>query len=158
MSPVEEVHYSNGKLWIFTGCELYNVLPFPSAVTQRPEDIGSVRLFAGDLYLQELFETSNENRDMTHKFQLNFIWNKSDCALMNQDVLTFCSTDIISDYESMAKNIVAKRSFYQIRMNCDLNVKILLELRFIDVAEMRKFRDVIFRINEEFEILADMEW
>ena len=43
-------------------------------------------------------------------------------------------------------------------MQCSKNRYVLLELKFVDSGEDRRFKDLIFRMSDEFEILAELMW
>lgn len=145
----KENAYSDGKLWNINSAILYNVIPpylqdFDEYATERHI------LFQGNVLIQELLSHTNGSNASMPKYQLRFAWKG------HKDKL-FSITDIITDYNKMQDTIIHKSKCFDIKMKC-LDLYVLLELRFQSEVQERNFKDVLFRINEEYEILSDMPW
>ncbi|AQZ11924.1 (ZYRO0A11770g) [Zygosaccharomyces parabailii] len=128
---------------------LYNVLP--SDLTNERAFAGQrCKLFRGDVVLEEYMNMS-ESSIMANvpKYVLKFQWCRGSRK-------TFCKTGVVDNVHKWNETIGEWADRYRVMMQCSENRYVLLELRFIDGVEDRRFRDVLCRISEEFEILAEM--
>lgn len=131
----------------FKSGSLYNVVPL--ALKNGCENC---KLFEGDVFVEE-FLNINESGNVDHvpSYQLKFGWDRK------RDNY-FCETEVIDNIHKLNEVVKNWADCFRIMMQCSMNRYILLELKFSDSIEDRRFRDLIFRIREEFEILAELMW
>lgn len=125
-------------------CALFNVVP--SDLTNESAFAGErCRLFYGDVVLEEYIE----NGSSIPRYMIKFEWGRKNKV--------FCQTEIMDNVhkwnETISEWSVEK---FRIMMQCSEERYILLELEICDINEDRKFRDILCRISEEFEILAEI--
>lgn len=133
----------------FTSAFLYNVPP--SALTsEKSSSIKQCKLFQGTVFVEELLNVNEMgNVDHVPSYQFRFGWEP--------DKL-FCETEIVDNIHKMNEVVKTWGKRFRIMMQCSMNRYVLLELKFRDSNEDRGFRDLICRINDEFEILAELMW
>lgn len=132
---------------VFHTASLYNVLPPSSSLSWEPQ----CKLFEGQLSLEELITCGNStpsrsDDDMPH-YQLNFQWNESEAK--------FCNTQVIKSLGQLNETIEKKDRWFRITMSC-CGCKVPLELRIENAIEDQRFRDMLFRIREEYEMIDEM--
>ncbi|QLL34869.1 hypothetical protein HG536_0H02440 [Torulaspora globosa] len=133
----------------FTSAFLYNVPP--SALTgEKSNNCKQCKLFQGTVFVEELLNV-NEVGSVDHvpSYQFRFGWRP--------DKL-FCETEIIDNIHKMNEVIKTWGDCFRVMMQCSMNRYVLLELKFRDFDQERGFRDLVCRINDEFEILAELMW
>lgn len=130
-------------------CSLYNVLP--SDLTNESAFAGErCKLFTGDVVLEEYIM----NGSSVPRYMLKFEWNKR-TRRSKRDV--FCQTELIDNVHKWNETITEWSSErFRIMMQCSDDRYVLLELQICDTIEDRKFRDILCRISEEFEIWAEV--
>lgn len=135
----------------FKSAFLYNVLP-SDLTNDRVSKMKPCKLFQGDVFVEELLNV-NEMGDVDHvpSYQFKFGW-------ANHPDKLFCETEIIDNIHKLDEVIKSWGSSFRIMMRCSQNRYVLLELRIKDSGEERGFRDLVCRISDEFEILAELMW
>lgn len=129
-------------------CALFNVLP--SDLTNESAFAGEkCRLFYGDVVLDEYIE----NGSSVPRYMLKFEWDRGGSRRRNM----FCQTEIMDNVHKWNETISEWSSERcRIMMQCSDDRYILLELQICETNEERKFRDMLCRISEEFEIWAEI--
>lgn len=132
----------------FTGVVLYNVPP--SALTGEKSSSKQCKLFQGSVFVEELLNVNEVGSvDPVPSYQFRFGWRP--------DKL-FCETEIIDNIHKMNEVIKTWGDSFRVMMQCSMNRYVLLELKFRDFDQERGFRDLVCRMNDEFEILAELMW
>lgn len=133
----------------FSSASLYNVLP-STLTSEKASNSRQCKLFQGTVFVEELLNV-NEMGDVDHvpSYQLKFGWD------LNK---LFCETEIVDNIHKMNEVVKTWGKRFRVMMQCSMNRYVLLELKFRDFDEERGFRDLICRINDEFEILAELMW
>lgn len=135
----------------FKSGSLYNVLPL-ALKNDISYGCENCKLFEGDIFVEEYLNINEAgNVDQVPSYQLKFGWDRSPDK-------RFCETEVIDNIHKLNEVVKNWANCFRIMMQCSMNRYILLELKFSDSIEDRRFRDLIFRIREEFEILAELMW
>lgn len=135
----------------FSSAYLYNVLP-SDLTSDRVSNLRPCKLFHGDVFVEELLNVNEMgNVDHVPSYQFKFGWSN------HLDKL-FCETEIIDNIHKMNEVIKTWGNSFRIIMQCSQNRYVLLELKIKDSNEDRGFRDLVCRISDEFEILAELMW
>ncbi|QLQ81986.1 hypothetical protein HG537_0G02400 [Torulaspora globosa] len=130
----------------FTSAILYNVPP--SALTD--EKCKQCQLFQGLVFVEELLNVNEVGSiDQVPSYQFKFGWRPEKL---------FCETEIIDNIHKMNEVIKTWGDSFRVMMQCSMNRYVLLELKFMDFDQERGFRDLVCRVNDEFEILAELMW
>ncbi|QLG74068.1 hypothetical protein HG535_0F05800 [Zygotorulaspora mrakii] len=135
---------------IFRNAVLFNVLP--SNVISDTSSCEYCRLFSGEVYVEEFLNIHESGSvDQVPSYKLRFGWKYSSNEF-------FCQTEKIDNIHKLNEVITKWSVWHRIMMQCSGNRYVLLELQFDDMEEDRRFRDLVFRISDEFEILAELMW
>lgn len=128
---------------------LYNVLP-SDLTSESAFAAQRCKLFRGNVVLEEYLNmTASSSMRNVPRYVLKFQWCQNSSK-------TFCRTGVVDNVHKWTETIGEWVDRYRVMMQCSENRYVLLELRFTESVEDRRFRDVVCRISEEFEILAEM--
>ncbi|SCV04796.1 LAMI_0H19240g1_1 [Lachancea mirantina] len=127
----------------FQPVSLYNALPPTSSLAWEPQ----CKLFDGLMCVSEILSKSDE----MPWYQLKFKWDEG----LSSDFL-FSSTDIIKNTAQFEETITKREQWYKVKMKCSKRRYVALELRIDDATEEQRFKDLLFRIREEYEMIDEL--
>ncbi|SCU85380.1 LAME_0D01134g1_1 [Lachancea meyersii CBS 8951] len=132
----------------FNTSELYNVLPRGYSNGWEPQ----VRLFEGCMRVCELMSKTDD----LPWYRIVFAWGDGKETDTNDDKRFFTQTVIMRGTRDLNKTIQSTGEFFEILVKCTDDTLVALELRIRDPQEEQNFRDLLFRIREEYEMIDEM--
>ncbi|SCU77586.1 LADA_0A01200g1_1 [Lachancea dasiensis] len=133
---------------LFGSLGLYNVVPRNLSGGWEPQ----VRLFEGQMCVCELM---SKNDDLPW-YRLVFEWKDHEGVVTSSEARFFCQTIIMKGTQHLVETVYNNGEYYEILMECSNGNMVTLELRISDPREDQKFRDLLFRIREEYEMIDEM--
>ncbi|AET39121.1 uncharacterized protein Ecym_4039 [Eremothecium cymbalariae DBVPG len=124
-------------------CVLYNVLPETKTSDQESQH----KLWLGKTVFEELMPV--DANDWVPRYILRF-------EDMNTSDLVFCKTQVVACMQDFERVIQRQLNgfFYLIVQAAGLDV--VLELRILDAIDEQRFRDMWYRMRDEYEMMEEM--
>ncbi|AMD21052.1 HEL229Cp [Eremothecium sinecaudum] len=127
---------------VIHGCELLNLVPQLSSTRHEKQQ----RIWRGNLVVEELMKRGVN--DLIPRYVLRF-------ESYGNKQFTFCTTVVMSslkDFEFVIRKVMDCRFYICVYCNC---MNIVLELRILNGLEEQKFRDIWYRMRDEFEMMDE---
>ncbi|SCU85552.1 LAFA_0D16336g1_1 [Lachancea sp. 'fantastica'] len=132
----------------FITSALYNVLPRGASKGWEPQ----VRIFEGSTRVCELMSKTDD----LPWYRIVFEWVDDGDVATATDKRFFTQTVIMKGTRDLNRTIQSSGEFYEVLVQCENNTLVALELRITDPQEDQNFRDLLFRIREEYEMIDEM--
>lgn len=132
----------------FGSVYLYNIVPAGLSKEWEPQ----VQLFEGRLCVCELMSKTD---DMPW-YQFKFDWEDRGIARQQEQNHFFGQTTLIKGTKDLNETVHSREEWYGVLMEYVGHQRLALELRIKDPREDQAFRDLLFRIQEEYEMIDEM--
>ncbi|CEP60741.1 uncharacterized protein LALA0_S01e17898g [Lachancea lanzarotensis] len=133
----------------FTTSALYNVLPRGVSKGWEPQ----VRIFEGSTRVCELMSKTDD----LPWYRVVFEWVDGGDVATTTDKRFFAQTVMMKGTRDLNKTIQSSGEFFEVLVQSSNDgTLVALELRITDPQEDQNFRDLLFRIREEYEMIDEM--
>lgn len=133
---------------LFGTASLHNIVPSELSHGWEPQ----VELFEGLICVCELM---SKNDDIPW-YRIVFEWQDGGGEKRQGQVKFFGQTAIMKGTIDLNKTVKNREEWFEILMECSDQRSVALELRIKDIREDQNFRDLLFRIREEYEMIDEM--
>ncbi|SCV06192.1 LANO_0H24124g1_1 [Lachancea nothofagi CBS 11611] len=129
----------------FGSLGLHNILPRSSSGGWEPQ----VKVFDGRMCVCELMSKIDD----LPWYRIVFEWTNDDAGDKQR---FFSHTMIMKGTRDLNKTVQTCGEYFEVLMECSNEKWVALELRIADMREDQKFRDLLFRIREEYEMIDEL--
>ncbi|CUS24821.1 LAQU0S20e00628g1_1 [Lachancea quebecensis] len=132
----------------FGTASLHNIVPSELSHGWEPQ----VEIFEGLICVCELMSKSDD----IPWYRIVFEWKGNDVERPQGKDTFFGQTAIMKGTSDLNKTVKNREEWFEVLMECPEQRLVALELRIKDIREDQNFRDLLFRIREEYEMIDEM--